>query len=114
MEKPGLEIGAGSPWLDQAESSVDPARIAAKAFSIIDSVGMRGDDQAGASRIQDNCNNSFVTGFSPLQLVFRHKILDRNGALHRCHDGGKLQEGAVANGLVMRPPRLAATGSMAA
>jgi hypothetical protein len=59
MEKLGLEIDPGSPWLDQAES-------------------------------------------------------DRNGALHRCHDGGKLQEGAVANGLVMRPPRLAATGSMAA
>jgi hypothetical protein len=55
-----------------------------------------------------------LPGFSPLQLVFRHKILDRNGALHRCHDGGKLQEDAVADGLVMRPPRLAATGSMAA
>jgi len=40
-----------------------------------------------------------LPGFSPLQLVFRHKILDRNGALHRCHDGGKLQEDAVADGL---------------
>jgi len=58
MEKPGLENGRG--WIT-ADSSVDPTRIAAKAFSIVDSVGLRGDDQAGASRIQDSCNNSFVT-----------------------------------------------------
>jgi|ERR1700722_15970969 len=55
-----------------------------------------------------------LAGFSPLRLVFRHKILDRNGALHRCHDGGKLRETPSPMVLTMRAPWLAATGSMAA